>query len=364
MSVGCRLLYDSLCGLLYIYSVLFYSLDGIGGPNHLGNLCDAAILAVPHRGINGTDIPTTADFEHAGHPFGPSVGDGRTREELNALGFPAKHLDNGLAVQPIYYYMGHISRYVRPGSRAISALVDNAKDGYRAFRVPNQVVAGGGLNDLARTGIELTAWPCEGSTRQQFKLTDALRQIQVFGHDWLGKPTTSCVRKVADKSFKGITMTDCDKKDYGSFEMDNVLDDDGNYTGYVRIRLSNGAAPHCLVLQKLNNGGGAYGPRGGAQVTFGDCRHNRANWKYSEQTGEISSNYLEAGEVCMTTGWPFLQIGAYDTPNGEAEKTVLILNEAKEPANYALYDGEDALMSGSIPPRSIQTVLLDFGEKR
>ncbi len=55
---------------------------------------------------------------------------------------------------------------------------------------------------------------------------------------------------------------------------------------------------------------------------------------------------------------------AYDTPNGEAEKTVIILNEAKEPANYALYDGEDALMSGSIPPRSIQTVLLDFGEKR
>jgi hypothetical protein len=55
---------------------------------------------------------------------------------------------------------------------------------------------------------------------------------------------------------------------------------------------------------------------------------------------------------------------AYDTPNGEAEKTVIILNEAKEPANYALCDGEDALMSGSIPPRSIQTVLLDFGEKR
>ena len=258
------------------YFVLFYSLDGIGGPNHLGNLCDAAILAVPHRAINGSDISPTADFEHPSR-FGPSVGDGRTREELNALGFPAKHLDKGLAVQPIYYYMGHISRYVRPGSRAITALVDNAKDGYRAFRAPNQGVAGGGINDLARTGIELTAWPCEGSTRQQFKLTDALRQIQVYGHDWLGEPTTSCIGKVADKSFKGITMTNCGKKDSGTFEMDNVVDDDGGDTGYVRIRLSNRSVPQCLVLQKLKNDGGAYGPRGGAQVTFGDCMDDRAN---------------------------------------------------------------------------------------
>ena len=143
------------------------SLDSVGGPNHLNNLCDTTVLAVPHRAVNGSGIPKKFPWEKTKHPFGTNQGDARTREELNAIGFPAKHLDDGLAVQPIYYYMGHISRYVRPGSQAVMALAESAKNGLRAFRSPGQVVAGGGINDLARVGIELTAWPCEGSTRQQ-----------------------------------------------------------------------------------------------------------------------------------------------------------------------------------------------------
>ena len=62
----------------------------------------------------------------------------------------------------------------------------------------------------------------------------------------------------------------------------------------------------------------------------------------------------------MTTGWPFLQMGAFDTPNGDSDKTVVLLNEARDAANYVLYDGDEILLSGSIPPRSIQTVLVDL----
>lgn len=40
------------------------------------------------------------------------IGDGRTREEWNAMGMPARYLDVGVAVQPIYFYMGQISRFV------------------------------------------------------------------------------------------------------------------------------------------------------------------------------------------------------------------------------------------------------------
>jgi hypothetical protein len=61
----------------------------------------------------------------------------------------------------------------------------------------------------------------------------------------------------------------------------------------------------------------------------------------------------------MTTGWPFFQMGAFSTPKGESDRTVVLLNEARDAANYVLYDGEDVLLSGSIPPRSIQTVLID-----
>jgi len=335
-------------------------LDSVGGPNHLHNLCDATILAVPHRAINEKHIPPTFDWEttNASKMFEANVGDGRTREELNALGFPAKHLDVGLAVQPMYYYMGHISRYVRPGSRSVMGLVNNANDGFRVFRPSGEDVAGGGINDLARDGIELTTWPCEGSTRQQFHWESKTQRIVVFGHDWLGNPTKSCVSNSADESFLGITMTDCTTKNkVGAFD---IIEINKNETDrYVKFVQSNGDVEKCLVLKDLENNGGAYGPRGGAQVTFGHCSSPAALWNYSNKTKEIISDYISEGSVCMTTGWPFLQLGAFETPNGESSKTIVVLNEAKDSANYVLYDGDNIILSGSIPPRSIQTLLLD-----
>jgi len=274
------------------------------------------------------------------------------------LGFPAKHLDVGLAVQPMYYYMGHISRYVRPGSRSVMGLVNNANDGFRVFRPSGEDVAGGGINDLARDGIELTTWPCEGSTRQQFHWESKTQRIVVFGHDWLGNPTKSCVSNSADESFLGITMTDCTTKNkVGAFD---IIEINKNETDrYVKFVQSNGDVEKCLVLKDLENNGGAYGPRGGAQVTFGHCSSPAALWNYSNKTKEIISDYISEGSVCMTTGWPFLQLGAFETPNGESSKTIVVLNEAKDSANYVLYDGDNIILSGSIPPRSIQTLLLD-----
>eukprot|EP00536_Pseudo-nitzschia_multiseries_P005494 jgi/Psemu1/318656/estExt_fgenesh1_pm.C_1030007 len=333
-------------------------LDSVGGPNHLNNLCDTTVLAVPHRAVDGADIPPTMEWEKTDSHgrFGPVVGDGRTREELNALGFPAKHLDVGLAVQPMYYYMGHISRYVRPGSRPVMGLVDTARDGYRAFRLPGENVAGGGVNDLARNGIELTAWPCEGSTRQQFHWQQKHHHIRVSGHDWLGNPTQSCIVDRNDKSFEGVTLTDCGSESgIGIFDL--VPGETG--TEYVKFVETSGDGRRCLVLKELENDGGAYGRRGGAQVALGDCDGPSALWMYSEVTQEILSDYLPGGPVCMTTGWPFLQIGAFETPNGESDKTVVLLNESQDSANYILYDGDELILSGSIPPHSIQTLLLD-----
>ncbi len=234
-------------------------------------------------------------------------------------------------------------------------LVDNAMDGFRAFRSPSEDVAGGGINDLARNGIELTAWPCEGSTRQQFHWEGDEKRLVVSGHDWLGNPTQSCVSDKIDKSFLGITLIDCNsKKGVGRFD---IVEDETSEQ--IKFFHSNGGDGNCLVLKRLENDGGAYGPRGGSQVTFGPCDSPAALWVYSQETGEVVSNYLPEGSVCMTTGWPFLQIGAFQTPNGESEKTIVVLNEAKDSANYVLYDGDELVLSGSIPPRSIQTLLLD-----
>lgn len=342
-------------------------LDAIGGPNHLGNMCDAPILAVPYRATDAEEhnIPQRMPWEVKKNPFGPIIGDGRTKEELHALGVPAKYLDVGLVVQPMYYFMGHISRHVRPGSRAVKALVDssNTRDDKgnddisfpaRTFRPLKQEIPGGGINDLARNGVEVTLWPCEGSTRQEWKFDS--NQLKVFGHDWLGNPTTSCLSKHVDPSFQGLTLNDCNATlgDPGYFEMESVKGD----ADFVKF--TSAGQQSCLLVKPLENKGGAYGERGGAQVEIGDCSHDSAKWKFSSATGEVSSEYFESGEVCLTTGWPFLQVGAFRAPEtSEKSHTVVILNEAGESANFELKDGDKVVVTASIPPHSIQTILYD-----
>lgn len=347
-------------------------LDAIGGPNHLGNLCDSTLLAVPHRAQDAAahSVSPLPDWEHS-KPFGNLIaGDNRTREELNALGFLAKYLDVGVAVQPIYYYMGHISRHVRPSSISVPGLVQQNLGQGEIFKTTAQTVAGGGENDLARDGIELLLWPCEGSTRQVFEWNvNFSKQVMVRGHNWLGSPTTSCIGNQVDPDMLGLRLGSCDKNlgSPGEFELVPIPDDE---QGRYAVRLLNHPRYDdrlCLGVRKLKNGGGSYGPRGGAQVALtDDCVNDEsAKWNVDAVAGTLSSLYFnddeteDNNEVCMTTGWPFLQMGAFLTPNGDSAKTVVILNEGKDSANYALKNDNYVVLTGSIPPRSIQTVLLD-----
>ncbi|EED87519.1 glucosylceramidase [Thalassiosira pseudonana CCMP1335] len=300
-------------------------LDSIGGPNHLGNMCDSPLLA------------------------------------LNAEGVSAKYLDVGIVVQPMYYYMGHITRFVRPGSRAIHALVDSSigSPEARTFRPKGQTVAGGGINDLARIGIEVTLWPCEGSTRQEWTYNSD-NQLQVFGHDWLGVPTTSCLAEKSDKDMGGLMLTTCNVTESKAGLYDVIpVDDKSDRVNIVMKKSKVDAKKSCLVVQPLRNNGGAYGPRGGGQINVGDCSHSWAEWTFDTTTGEISSMAFEevGGEVCVTTGWPFLQVGAFDTSStGDKANAVVVLNEAGEAANFILRNDGVEIMSSSIPPHSIQTI--------
>lgn len=159
---------------------------------------------------------------------------------------------------------------VRPGSRAVQAIVDQPKlkPTTRTFLQTknNDNIVGGGINNLARAGIEVTLWPCEGSTRQQWTMSDN-GQLKVFGHDWLGKPTVSCMGSVVDHSFKGLLLSNCDDS-AGIYRIENITDLS------VKIKIENSKSnegDNCLVVQPLQNDGGAYGPRGGAQVIIGSC---------------------------------------------------------------------------------------------
>ena len=113
-----------------------------------------------------------------------------------------------------------------------------------------------------------------------------------------------------------------------------------------------------LILQTK----GAYGPRGGAQVNIGSCDEPWAEWVFDPSTGEVYSTAFDefGGEVCLTTGWPFLQVGAFDTSStGNSANAAVILNEGGESANYVFKNKGKTVLTASIPPHSIQTISFD-----
>jgi glucosylceramidase len=73
---------------------------------------------------------------------------------------------------------------------------------------------------------------------------------------------------------------------------------------------------------------------------------------HDPSTGEVSSTAL-GGEVCLTTGWPFLQVGGFEA---KAANVAVILNEASESANYVFRNKGKTVVTASIPPHSIQTL--------
>eukprot|EP00540_Astrosyne_radiata_P020380 CAMPEP_0116826290 /NCGR_PEP_ID=MMETSP0418-20121206/2450_1 /TAXON_ID=1158023 /ORGANISM="Astrosyne radiata, Strain 13vi08-1A" /LENGTH=593 /DNA_ID=CAMNT_0004454915 /DNA_START=1 /DNA_END=1782 /DNA_ORIENTATION=+ len=336
-------------------------LDAIGGPNHLKNVCDAGLLAVPQRAKGAKGIPSREPWEDLRHPYGPTVGNHRTIEELNAMGMPAKYIEKGVVAQAMHWYVGHISRHVRPGSRAVDALADSSDGPGMTFWPKGELVPGGGVNNLAMSDIALNLWPCEGSTRQQFKLNEAM-QLQVFGENWQDiVPTNFCIRNAPDPSFEGVLLGSCNVT-LGESAIYEIVPLPGS-TGWDRVNIvgTNTEYPRaksCMRIKELRNNGGSYGPRGGSQIVYGDCDSDKAVWSLNKETGIISSTFF-GDEVCLTTGWPFLQVGAFQTPNGSSEKVVVVLNDGGDAANYVLEDDGNVLFAGSIAPHTIQTVLVD-----
>ena len=194
-----------------------------------------------------------------------------------------------------------------------------------------------------------------------------LMSLQTSGHDWLGVPTVSCIGREPDDSFRGLLLSGCDINHAAKFQMkvinskSDIESDPSPSIKFIATNLTQQSKDKCMVVQPLQNNGGSYGPRGGAQATLGNCEDSSAEWKFDDLTGEIKSHFFGSGqrEVCLTTGWPFLQVGAFDTPNGEMRKATIILNEAAEPANYVLRNDGEVFITNSIPAHSVQTILYD-----
>ena len=178
--------------------------------------------------------------------------------------------------------------------------------------------------------------------------------------------------EAADPDLGGILLTSCGSSDVGLFDMIPVETTEGggeNLTKFSALKTPGS----CLGIRKLANNGGSYGPRGGSQASLVSCDDPSALWSFSPETGEISSAMFSEGEVCLTTGWPFLQAGAFDTSEvhqgeGKGHKsgvTLVVLNESKNDASFVVKSrgsgndiGSSPLLKASIPAHSIQTYII------
>ena len=353
-------------------------LDPLGGPNHAEKFCDAPLIAVPHRAEDVTDfdfVEPVPAFEKYQLQNGESIkSEYETKFSLSEkMGYTMSLMNLGIVAQPMFYYVGHISRYVRPGSRPLRAIVGEGAGGVssRTFRPAGNVEPGGGYNNLAREGTEVTFWPCEGSTRQSWSFNKG-GEIHVAQHNHK-KSSDECfsLSEAADPDLGGILLTSCGSSDVGLFDMIPVETTEGggeNLTKFSALKTPGS----CLGIRRLANNGGSYGPRGGSQASLVSCDDPSALWSFSSETGEISSAVFSEGEVCLTTGWPFLQAGAFDTSEvrkgeGKGHKsglTLVVLNESKDDASFVMKCGSgndigsSPLLRASIPAHSIQTYII------
>ncbi|GMH93961.1 hypothetical protein TL16_g12769 [Triparma laevis f. inornata] len=220
----------------------------LGGPNHLGNVCDAPILSLPDK---STSPPISLPTPYALPPFeillpSPSepVGDTWSPSTQISHGSLPSVLKNGVLTQPMYWTTGHISRFLRSGSKPIKSLIE----GRNIFKKK-------GGNDLARVGVEVTFWPCEGSERQDFFLEDY--EIKVKSENGF-----VCVGNDNDPGFRGLLLTKCD-----SDLIENQVSESGKFK-IEKGRIFSVDGERCLGFMELKNGGNAGGIRGGSQLAI------------------------------------------------------------------------------------------------
>ncbi|KAG5187979.1 Glucosylceramidase, family GH30 [Tribonema minus] len=283
-------------------------LDYDGGPNHAGNLCD---------------VPIYANEDHS-----------------------------GAVVGPMYHFMGHVSRFVPPGSRRIAS---HARGAYGAGTLGSR--ASGVLR-----GFEASLAPCDGSVRQRWALlpdgrVQLVDQLTEYFQYW--KPV--CLGSAPDVWTRVVTIVACDEPTAGVFSRADSgalrLDADAVNAALADaalLPLENSSAEQCLALLEP----GARSGRG-AGVTLGGCGRGAQRFDVgsADAKGGAPFTAADARGQCLTAGWPWFTASAFETPRGDT--VVVVLNEAEEPVEFDIvFQPQGRALAAAIPAHSIQTYVL------
>ena len=295
------------------------------------------------RDVKNPSPHSIPPFE-AAKPTDTIVGDTYSFGTLEKHGGVRKYLEVGVLTQPLYWIYGHFTRFLRPGSAPTQGLLE----GRRIFK---KTKAKGGDNHNARVGYELTFFPCEASTRQQFIFDKHTKEIKTRDYSEEGKGGYVCVGGENEEAgLKGLVLVKCDE---------NLSADEASTSGKFVVHSGSGKIisardnrRECLVLRKLEGNGHAIGIRGGSQLALGSCEADEkaSAMTYNPASSEIIQDELS---VCLTTGWPFLQAGSFLSV--DKKKVLIFLNEADDEVPVAIQGGD---MMVRLSGHSITTAVL------
>lgn len=261
--------------------------DSQGGPNHLKNFCDAAII-------------TKSDY-------------------------------SGIHIQPKFYYLGHFSRFVKPGYVRIASQT-TGNFGYVATDANIQ------------PGVEVGIFPCEASARQIWRFNPLYQTIELLNRansTWLSKSkeVVMCIAH-GDSNRNYFRLVDCNDNHQHLLKVQFQRD------AKRVVDLDSGL---CLSLAAQ-----IFQPGALAELT--PCTNPVANYQrfdYLANTGEIVS---EANGFCLTAGWPYLNSIAFSGPTDES--VAVVMNEAPVGTTLAIHDAkQDSSLGLWIPAHSIATLV-------
>jgi len=359
-------------------------LSAEGGPNHLGNLCDAPILATPAH--------------------------------------------DDITVQPYLFTIGHFSKFFVPGTQIVHSTIQadfsslaGAADA--SEKAKNKVLHGGPSKVVS--GAALTTWPCDGSSRQRFSLPRAadtegarLGALQLADDETWGEagaaepnlkdhnsdaavfPTTPspdaplklCVSN-ANNAATGqpAQVLDCSAGEWvgafalpaggsGQLKLQNPPPPPSSEEEDPQPALCLGAVPAYSELMTQSGGGPVtLAPCAEAPHTDGTTSTRSSNegaegakaaaslwahqqWAYSEASQSVVSMAPSGsgGGQCLTASWPFLQAVVGVTPKGAT--VAVVVNEASVSMNVQLAMEDGTSITAKLPRESIQTFVVENPE--
>ncbi|KAJ1455406.1 O-glycosyl hydrolase family 30-domain-containing protein [Pelagophyceae sp. CCMP2097] len=272
-------------------------LDHVGGPNHLGNKCDAPILAVD------------ANF-------------------------------SAVKFQSYFDVIGQFSKHLPKGSVRLDVLgAGQGAYGPEIRALPSRAIV----------GFELTLFDCEGggsyaTPRQAWKF-DGKSSVQ--GRMQLDDTTVTdewaqlCISERNDPSHGSATLNNC------QWAVENHGDAVGKFSLTDDGALQEVKTGKCLVAAPDQPSAQ------GVPVILGDCAHKDATRWAHTNAGEVRS----ADGRCLTAGWPFFMAVAFETP--DRATAVVVVNEADVACDFAIEIDAAHIVQADVPAHTVQTYVID-----